>query len=144
MLSQIRMTYWIQRGRAEVKTQNLLKIPRRSIQNAIDGSVAKKSMPFKNTELDYFRPLYVRCDNEEKKKVWVCLFACVILRAIHLEFVGDPATEQFLVALRGFIARQGKPDESMSGNAAHFKLAKSAIDNAWENYERSKSTIIRL
>ena len=58
-----------------------------------------RSAPFKHTGLDYFGPLYVKLQNQEKKKVWVCLFTCVVVRAVHLEIVDDLTAEEFLLAL---------------------------------------------
>ena len=40
--------------------------------------------------------------------------------------------EQFLLALRRFIARRGKPTQIILDNAPQFKLAKTAIDKAWK------------
>ena len=74
----------------------------------------------------------MRRNNEENKKVWVSLFTCLIVRAIHLEIVGDLTAEEFLMALQSFISRQGKPDKTISDNIAQFKLVKSATDIAWK------------
>ena len=90
-----------------------------------------QSAPFKHTGLDYFGPLYVKSQNREKKKVWVCLFTCVVERAVHLEIVDDLTAEEFLLALRRVIARRGNPSKIISDNAAQFKLSKSTIDDAW-------------
>ena len=48
-----------------------------------------QSAPLKHTGLDYFGPLYIKLQNWEKKRVWVCLFTCVIERAVHVEIVDD-------------------------------------------------------
>ena len=64
-------------------------------------------------------------------KRWVCLFTCVAVRAIHLELVNDLSAQEFLRALRRFIARRGKPIELISDNAPQFKLGKSVIERVW-------------
>ena len=69
-----------------------------------------KCAPFTYTGLDYFGPLYIQGESS-KEKVWVCLFTCVTVRAIHLELIKDMTAEQFLLALRRFIARRGKPTQ---------------------------------
>ena len=46
-----------------------------------------RSFPFTETGLDYLGPLYIKDESTEEKKVWVCLFTCLRLRAIHLELV---------------------------------------------------------
>ena len=55
------------------------------------------------------------------------------MRAIHLELVEDMTAAQFLACLRRFVARRGKSDKIISDNAPQFKVAKNAIDLAWEN-----------
>ena len=64
----------------------------------------KKATPFTFTGLDYLGPFYVK--GHATKKVWICLFTCVTVRAKHLEVVNDMAAEQFLMPLRGFISRR--------------------------------------
>ena len=139
-LAQLRNQYWIPQGRAEVKKAihgcgvckrfqgGPFKLP--SMSPWPRKKVAK-SAPFTYTGLDYFGPLYIQAGSS-KKKVWVCLFTCVTVRAIHLELVKDMTAEQFLLALRRFIARRGKPAQLILDNAPQFKLAKTAIDKAWK------------
>ncbi|XP_078364057.1 uncharacterized protein LOC144648336 [Oculina patagonica] len=40
--------------------------------------------------------------------------------------------EQFLLCLKRFISRRGKPKEIISDNASQFKLAKSTVYEAWK------------
>ena len=68
------------------------------------------SAPFTCNGLDCFGPIYIQAESS-KEKVWVCLFTCVTVRAIHLELVKDMTAEQFLLALRRFIATRGKPTQ---------------------------------
>ena len=90
-----------------------------------------RSLPFQYTGLAYFDPLYIKCGNHaDRRKVWVCLFTCVTVRAIHLEIVADLSAEEFLLGLRRFIARWGKPQQIILDNAPQFKLAKSSVDVA--------------
>ena len=65
-------------------------------------------------------------------KVWICLFTCLVTRAVHLELNHNLSTEDFLMALRRFIACRGKPDEIISDNAMQFKLASETIDIIWQ------------
>ena len=93
-----------------------------------------RSLPFQCTGLDYLGPLYIKHGNyADSRKVWVCLFTCVAVRAIHLEIVADLSAEEFLLALRHFYARRGKPQQIVLDNAPQFKLTKSSVDVAWEN-----------
>ncbi len=87
--------------------------------------------PFSHTGVDYFGPFYCRPkENKPAEKIWVCLFTCMQIRAIHLEIVSDMSAGCFLLALRRFIARRGKPLEIYSDNALSFKLAEKALHTA--------------
>ena len=67
----------------------------------------KEARAFERTGLDYLGLLYVRI-SDNSKKVWICLFTCFVTRAIYLELVSDMSTEEFLFALRKFVALNSK------------------------------------
>ena len=64
----------------------------------------KEAVPFSHSGIDYFGPMYVKA-NTGTQKVWICLFTCLVTRAVHLELMQDMSTEQFLLGLRRFVAR---------------------------------------
>ena len=90
------------------------------------------SPPFTYTGLDYLGPLYIKAQ-AGVSKVWVCLFTCLVVRAIHLELVYDLSAKHFLMCLRRFTARRGVPKEIICDNAPQFKLTKTVMDKAWKN-----------
>ena len=51
-------------------------------------------------------PIYVR-GSHEIQKVWVCLFTCLAIRAVHLEWITDLTAIQFLNCMR-FVSHRGK------------------------------------
>ncbi|GFX15808.1 integrase catalytic domain-containing protein [Trichonephila clavipes] len=57
------------------------------------------------------------------EKVWVALFTCAVYRAIHLELVASLSTDSFLLALRRFISRRGRPKVIYSDNGSNFRGA---------------------
>ena len=73
-----------------------------------------------------------------ERKVWVCLFTCFTVRAVHLELVEDMSTEEFLLCLRRFIARRGAPRLILSDNAKQFKAASTVLEKAWRNVTTDK------
>ena len=89
-----------------------------------------EAVPFAHSGIDYFGPMYVKV-NSETQKVWICLFTCLVTRAVHLELMQDMTTEQFLLGLRRFVARHGSPHSIISDNASQFKLAADTIDKIW-------------
>ena len=140
-LAQVRQKYWIPQGRSCVSSVlkkclvcrrwngppfQIPPCPPLPVERLTEGP------PFSYTGVDYLGPLFVR--NEEAKeshKVWVCLFTCAVIRAIHLEVVHNLSSEQFLLCLRRFISRFGKPQKVISDNAKTFKLSSSVLDKLW-------------
>ena len=55
------------------------------------------------------------------------------MRAIHLELAGDLSGEEFLLCLKRFIARRGKPKEFVWDNAPQFKMVKRSTDKIWRH-----------
>jgi hypothetical protein len=118
-LSALRLKYWVPRGRATVRKvihdclicRRTEGGPYKMPQMApLPKSRVCEGTPFLNTGLDYLGLSYTKV-NAELKKVWICLFTCMITRAIHLEIVGDMTTVSFLNCLRRFIATRGTPQE---------------------------------
>ena len=80
-----------------------------------------ESPPFTYTGVDYFGPLFIKT-NKIREKVWVCLYTCLVTRAVHLEMMHDMSTQQYLLGFRRFVARHSCPKKVISDNAAQFKL----------------------
>ena len=98
-------------------------------------SKTTESSPFTNTGVDYFGPLYVK-NGENRKKVWICLFTCIAVCAVHLDVVEDMTAEHFLEAFWRFIARREKPNKIISDNATTFKAANITMDILWNDITR--------
>ncbi|KAK3712075.1 hypothetical protein QZH41_006285 [Actinostola sp. cb2023] len=87
-----------------------------------------QSQAFQCTGIDYAGPLYVRNKNQTSSKVYICLFTCAAIRALHLEIVEDQTTEAFLRAFRRFISRRGVPEIIISDNAQTFKAGAQELE----------------
>ena len=138
-LASLRQEYWIIKGRREVKSV----LSRCLVCRRHEGPSfslprmppwprerVAQTMPFQFIGLDYMGPVLVK-EGKEVIKSWICLFTCLSVCAIHLEWVKDLTPEQFLSCLRRFVARRGKPQSVISDNAPQFKVVKSAIDLQW-------------
>ena len=77
----------------------------------------------------------------ELKKAWVCLFTCLTVRAIHLEWVLDLTAIQFLSCLRRFVSCRGKPDMIISDNAPQFRLTKTTLDEQWRHVFKDEDVL---
>ena len=86
---------------------------------------------FVNTGVDYAGPFLTRAMNKRSKlppiKAYMALFICMVTRAIHLEVVSSMSTEEFLAALRRFIARRGKPAQIYSDCGTNFVGANNEL-----------------
>ena len=51
------------------------------------------------------------------------------------------SADQFLMALRRFISRRGKPTEIICDNAKQFKATKKVIDKAWKEAITNESVL---
>ena len=76
-------------------------------------------------------PLYVKGE-AGMKKVWICLYTCCVVRAVHLDLVSDQTTPAFLRCFKRFVARRGLPLQMVSDNGKTFKAAEKALrDVKW-------------
>ncbi|XGW04223.1 hypothetical protein V3C99_015406 [Haemonchus contortus] len=98
----------------------------------------RRSRPFQNIGLDYLGPLRYKDTTTTSSKVWISLFTCMATRAIHLEIVLDNSTQEFLCALRRFIAQRGVPTLILSDNATTFCAADNTLQELISNYSSSR------
>lgn len=83
--------------------------------------------PFIHTAVDLFGPLFILNDNKEVVKCWVCLFVCLVTRAIHLEVVRDLSDNEFLLAFCRFTSRRGIPKFVLSDNGTNFRFVQPLV-----------------
>lgn len=136
VLNQIRSKFWFSQGRRTVFSiiyklcltcRKLNSFPyNRPVMPQLPPERVQQSVNFASTGVDYFGPLILKGN----KKIWVCLFTCMVIRAIHMEIIDSLSTESFIEALRKFIARRGKPQIIFSDNAKHFVLAQKVLDTS--------------
>lgn len=138
-LGLIRHRYWIPHGRSSVKAVlRQCTICRRHeggpytmpMMPPLPKCRVSESVPFTYTGIDYFGPMFIK-NKSESQKTWICLFTCLVTRAVHLELLHNMSAEQFLLGFRRFISRHGKPKEIISDNAMQFKLASDTLENLW-------------
>ena len=65
------------------------------------------SRPFQVIGTDFAGPIIYHAKNKRKKKSYILLFTCSLTRAIQLELLPDQTKEEFIRALKRFIARHG-------------------------------------
>jgi len=148
-LNHLRQEYWIPHGRVEVKYVLNQCVVCRHHHGAPfclpdmppwPKERVSASDPFKYIGLDYLGPVQVK-EGNTVQKMWICLFTCLAVRAIHLELVKGLSAQLFLDCLRRFIARRGKPTTIISDNAPQFHLVKSGLDQQWRNVHQDEAVL---
>ena len=91
--------------------------------------------PFYNTSIDFFGPIIVKLSkkprtNQAKAKRYGVIFACMTTCVIHLETAGDLTNDNFILALRRFIARRENVKHIRSDNRTNFKGAQKELQGS--------------
>ncbi len=115
-LTEVRDKYWIVRGRSFVRMVIRKCVTCRRNDGRPHNPPAAPPLPafrvteapaFTYTGVDYAGPLYIKSpQGPRESKVWICLYTCCVVRAIHLEVVPDLTAQSFI---RCFTARRGFP-----------------------------------
>ena len=90
----------------------------------------QKSAPFTVTGVDYTGPLYIPSG---LTKSYICLFTCVITRAVHLEVISDLTEKSFLEAFRRFSSRRSLPLHIISDNACMYLASAETLKELFQS-----------
>lgn len=138
LLSTLRENYWPIKGRilARSTTNNcrLCRIIKAQGLNPIMGNLpasrVTQSLPFHISGVDFAGPFYIT-DRKGRgcriTKCYLCLFVCLATKALHLEVASDLSTDIFILCLRRFISRRGKPLQLYCDNGTNFVGANNEI-----------------
>lgn len=135
-LTELRSRFWIVKGRNFIKKvihQCLVcrrhegKPYRAPPPPPLPDFRVAEAPPFTFTGVDFAGPLYVKGDLSTKK-VWICLYTCCVVRAVHLDLVPDLSTHAFIRSFKRFVARRGLPSKIVSDNAKTFQAAAKTIE----------------
>lgn len=88
--------------------------------------------PFITVGIDFAGPFYIlnrKGRGSKLMKCYLCLFVCLRYKCIHLEIVSDMSGNAFLMTLRRFIARRGKPKEIFCDNGRNFVATSKEIND---------------
>ena len=110
---------------------------------------AEKQYPFINVGLDYFGPFYIEDNTRKLEKQYICIFTCLVSRAVHLEVCHSLDTDSCLLAIRRFVSRRGYPEIIISDNGTNFTASKKvmnldniSIDNSYIAQQLSQQNIV--
>ncbi|XP_063545735.1 uncharacterized protein LOC134753726 [Cydia strobilella] len=151
MLNYLKSAYWIVRAKDLVK-QHIHKCVRcirhkAKIQTHLMGALPPARVTpgraFIRSGVDYAGPINLRTSKgrgHHSYKGYVCLFICMVTKAIHLEVVSELTSRGFLEAFKRFTSRRGRCLEIYSDNGTNFVgVAKELKDL----FNAQKSAIIQ-
>ena len=125
-LMKIRQSYWVVRGQSLIGAIIHRCTTCKKYEGApFDGPPPpplpefriKEDPAFTYMGVDFECPLFVRNGSSSgSSKVCICLFTCLVTRAIHLDIVSDPSTTMFIQCLKRFASKRGLPRKFLSEN----------------------------
>ncbi|KAE8289497.1 hypothetical protein D5F01_LYC11199 [Larimichthys crocea] len=87
---------------------------------------------FYSSGVDCFGPYLIKIGRRTEKR-WGIVFKCLTTHAVHLDLLASMDTDSFLMGLRRFIARRGKPYELLSDQGTNFKGGSSELKEAFNS-----------
>ncbi|KAL3092962.1 hypothetical protein niasHS_004989 [Heterodera schachtii] len=140
LLGYIREKYWIPKGRRFIR--NTILSERHGCLNCrkerlkpyaypqmpnLPRERVAMIRPFEKTGVDYFGPLTIKGG----VKVYIALYTCLVIRAVHLEVADDCTATEFLRTFRRFSSRRGLPSLMWSDNGTNFIAGAECIKEEW-------------
>lgn len=137
-LYAVRRRYWPIDGRSQawsvvkgcVRCCRAKPPPTDYIMGDLPKARVTESRPFTHVGVDYCGPFFIkekRHRNQKFIKVYVAVFVCLAVKAVHLELASDLTSEAFIATLRRFIARRGLCTHIYSDNGKNFVGANNEL-----------------
>ena len=76
--------------------------------------------PFTHVGVDHTGHFTIQDEGGDRVKAYICIFACTITRAVHLEVVTSLSTSSFTMCLQRLAAAKGMPSLILSDNHRTF------------------------
>ena len=140
-LNCVREKYWIQRGQEAAKQVVTKRVTCKKFKGKmfampkeppLPSTRVSDDPPFSNTGIDFADLLYI---SDNRLKVYLCLFTCASMWAVHLELVHSLSVPAFLQAFRRFPAWRGLPARLISDNPKTFKSAVKEVKSIGRSTE---------
>ncbi|KAM9735349.1 uncharacterized protein ACNS7B_014625 [Menidia menidia] len=140
LFAELRRRFWILHGREAVKRHQQFcpeckrwraqpKVPLMS--DLPEARLRLFKPPFYSTGVDCFGPFTIKVGRRSEKR-WGILFKCLTTKAVHIDVLTSLDSDAFLMALRRFIARRGKPSEILSDQGTNFKGGDRELREAFQ------------
>ncbi|XP_073764219.1 uncharacterized protein [Danio rerio] len=141
--AELRRKFWILRGREAVKKHQRCcpecqkwrgrpVIPKMS--DIPPSSLRLFKPPFYSTGVDCFGPLMIKIGRRTEKR-WGIVYKCLTTRAVSLDLLDHMDTDSFLLSLRRFTARRGRPYELLSDQGTNFRGGNTELEEAFKEMQ---------
>ena len=147
-LSKVNNRYWIVAAREEIRKweKQCFECRRRKIKTSTQlmaplpkHRLNEKIRAFGNVGLDYAGPFLVKLGRgRTRTKRYLCLFTCLVTRAVHLEMAYKLDTNSFMNALWRMTSRRGLPKLIVSDNGKKIVGANAELKTLLEMVDMSK------
>ncbi|XP_058840722.1 uncharacterized protein LOC131696195 [Topomyia yanbarensis] len=142
VMAIVRQQFWVTNCRNTVRSvirscvQCFKRNPRLAEQ--FMGDLPKGRVERVPAFFDFAGPISIRQGIRKAIPVkgYICVFVCLVTKAIHLEAVENLSTAAFLAALQRFVARRGVPAEIWSDNGTNFVGARNELKELRKLFER--------
>ncbi|XP_060845438.1 uncharacterized protein LOC132925023 [Rhopalosiphum padi] len=145
VLAMIHQKFWIISGRTAVRNFTYSCIPCTKFRSMnpkpfmgdLPAVRLTANRPFFDVGMDYGGPFMVRESRRRgarSNKIYLAVFVCMSVKAVHLETVSDISSDAFLAALDRFVARRGIPNSMYTDCGTNYvgaaKQLKQLFDKA--------------
>ena len=148
-LSELRSRFWVIKGRAVVrKILNQCQVcKKRFTANPVGQMMAPLPRPrvissmkaFCRVGVDYGGPYLTKQGRgKSRAKRYLCLFTCLVTRAVHLEMAYALDTDSFMNAFARMVSRRGTPSYVLSDNGTNFVSGERELRELVEQLDQEK------
>lgn len=154
MLNYLRSKYWIISGKNVTKAHvrkcvtcvRHAAITQTQLMGQLPSCRVTPARPFFKSGVDFAGPINIRMSKgrgNKSYKGYICLFICMVTRAIHLEVISDLTSEGFIAGFKRFVSRRGHCSEIWSDNGTNFVGASKELRSLVANERSSVCLEIR-
>ncbi len=141
VFADIRRHFWILRGRQAVRSiqhhctecqkwRGKSNIPK--MADLPPSSLRLFQPVLYSTGMDCFGPFAIKIGHRNEK-CWGITYKCLTTKAVYIDLLSQADTNSFLMSLRRFIARRGKPHQLLSYQGTNFKGGVRELKEAFNN-----------
>lgn len=142
LLSILRQRYWILGGRNVVRLRvqkcnhcfKMKPLASSALMGELPACRVNESRPFVHTGTDFTGSLRITLGKRRgvvSQKAYICLFICLVTKAVHLELVVNASTEGFMNAFKRFLSRRGAVSVMYSDNGTNYIGARNELDEIY-------------